>query len=170
MLTLDLTNKIALVTGGAGQLGRVIVRTLADCGADVAIHYHHSEAKALALAEEVRGMGLRSMAVQADVGDRESVLAMRDQVAAELGHPDILVNNAVQQYKWVYVMEQAEADYESQYRTCVLQNVFMAQAFVPAMIAKRAGRIIAISTECAPQAQETASAYVAGKRGMDGVL
>jgi 3-oxoacyl-[acyl-carrier protein] reductase len=170
MLTLNLSHKIALVTGATGQLGRVIARTLADCGADVAIHYNSNEAQAQELVAEFRGLGVRSLAVQANVGQRDSVFAMRDAVAAELGHPDIIVNNAVQQYKWTTVLEQAEADYESQFRTCVLQNVFMAQAFVPAMQAQRWGRVIAINTECAAQCGPTTSAYIAGKRGMDGVL
>ena len=170
MLTLDLFGKTALVTGGAGQLGRAIVRTLADCGAAVAIHYHHSADQAQGLVAELTARGGRAMAVCADVGDLESVLAMRDAVAAELGSPDIIVTNAVAQYTWVPVLEQAEADYESQYRTCVLQNVFMAQAFVPAMQERGWGRVIAINTECAMFCDPSSSAYVSGKRGMDGVL
>jgi 3-oxoacyl-[acyl-carrier protein] reductase len=80
------------------------------------------------------------------------------------------VNNAVIQYKWVPVLEQDIKDYESQFESCVLQNVLMAKAFVPGMIKKRWGRIIAINTECAMQCFPTQSAYAAGKRGMDGVL
>ena len=91
-------------------------------------------------------------------------------MTAELDHPDILVNNAVIQYIWASVLEQAVSDYESQFRSSVLHNVLMAQAFVPAMQAKGWGRVIGINTECAMQSLPTQSAYVAGKRGMDGVL
>jgi 3-oxoacyl-[acyl-carrier protein] reductase len=52
----------------------------------------------------------------------------------------------------------------------VLHNVLMAQTFAPAMIAKKWGRIIAMNTECAMQNWPNQSAYVSGKRGMDGVL
>jgi 3-oxoacyl-[acyl-carrier protein] reductase len=52
----------------------------------------------------------------------------------------------------------------------VLHNVLMAQAFVPAMVARNWGRVIAINTECAMQNCPNQSAYVSGKRGMDGVL
>ena len=62
------------------------------------------------------------------------------------------------------------SDYEGHFRCCVLHNVLMAKAFVPAMIQRQWGRVIAISTECAMQALATQSAYVAGKRGQDGVL
>jgi 3-oxoacyl-[acyl-carrier protein] reductase len=169
-MRIDLTNKIAVVTGASGQLGRVMVRTLARCGADVAIHYLHNRAKAEELQEETAALGIRSMAVQGDVKDFDSVLAMRDAIAAELGDPDIVVNNAVSQYAWTTVLEQSPEHYEDQFRSCVLHNVHMAKAFVPAMIRKGRGRIIATSTECAMQCAPTQSAYAAGKRGMDGVL
>jgi len=108
--------------------------------------------------------------VKADVSEQAGVLAMRDRLRADLGDPDILVNNAVIQYRWTRILEQDPADYEGQYRSSVLHSVLMAQAFVPAMIAKRWGRVIGISTECVMQNHPTQSAYVAGKRGMDGVL
>ncbi len=169
-LAIDLTGKIALVTGATGELGRVIARTLARCGADVAIHYHQSEVRARELQTEIAAMGVRAAIAQADVTQETEVLRMRDQVSAALGLPEILVNNAVIQYDWTSVLNQSVADYEGQFRSCVLQNVLMAQAFAPDMIAKRRGRIIAISTECAMQCTPSQSAYVSGKRGMDGVL
>jgi len=115
-------------------------------------------------------MGRRAVVVQADVTDERSVNEMQKIVAAGLGDPDIIVNGAVIQYVWTTVLNQAPADYEGQFRSCVLHNVLMAKAFAPAMIRKRWGRIIAINTECAMQNHPTQSAYVSGKRGMDGVL
>ena len=56
-----------------------------------------------------------------------------------------------------------------QFESCVLQSVHLAKAFVPAMIERGGGRMIGINTECSMQNFETQSAYVAGKRGMDGV-
>ena len=170
MISIDLTGKCALVTGATGQLGRVMVRTLAKAGADVAIHFHSNEAKATELRDELASMGARPMIVQADVTQRADVEAMRDAVVAELGAPQVIVNNAVIQFKWTSVLEQAEADYEGQFRSCTMQNVLMAQAFVPAMIEAGWGRVIGINTECAMQCRPNQSAYAAGKRGMDGVL
>ena len=95
---------------------------------------------------------------------------MKEAVRSKLGDPHIIVNNAVTQYPWTSVLEQSLEDYESQFRTCVLHNVLMAKAFVPEMIARKFGRVIAISTECAMQNTPSQSAYVSGKRGMDGVL
>ena len=169
-MQIDLKGHLALVTGGSGQLGRAMCRTLADCGADVAVHYHQNRASADGLVTELSGKGVRAMAVQADVTAEAEVRAMQAKVAAELDHPDILVNNAVIQYAWKSVLEQPLSDYESQFRSSVLHNVLMAQAFVPAMQGRGWGRVIGINTECAMQVAPTQSAYVAGKRGMDGVL
>lgn len=170
-MDINLTNHLAIVTGGAGQLGRVISHTLAACGADVIVHYHNSQAKAHALSQSFQAMGRASIAVQADVTDAASVDGMKAQILADFGRlPDIIVNNAVAQYTWTTVMDQPLEDYESQFRSCTLQNVIMAKAFVPAMIEQKWGRVIAINTECAMQNFPNQSAYVSGKRGMDGVL
>lgn len=169
-MKMDLTDKIALITGAAGQLGRVMVRTLAECGADVVIHYRRSQAKAEELQREVESMGRRAFPVQADVTDQASVNAMRDAVLEHFGAlPHIIVANAVESYQWTSVLEQAPEDYESQFQSCVMQSVYLAKAFVPAMIERQSGRFIGINTECSIQNFPSQSAYVAGKRGMDGV-
>ncbi len=169
-MKIDLSGKLALVTGASGELGRVITRTLAACGANVVICYNSNKDKAQAVADQVKTMGVRGMIVAADVTSKASVDAMQKAVAGQMGDVDIIVNNAVIQYKWTSVLEQAPEDYESQFRSCVLQNVLMAKAFAPAMIRRKWGRIIAINTECAMQNHPGQSAYVSGKRGMDGVL
>jgi 3-oxoacyl-[acyl-carrier protein] reductase len=170
-MEINLQGNLAVVTGGAGQLGRVICRTLADCGADVVVNYNRSAGKAQSLVTELQAKGVKAFAVQADVTDKAAIQALKSQILAVFGKaPEILVNNAVIQYQWVQVLEQDPADYESQFRSCVLHNVLMAQTFVPAMIEKGWGRVIAINTECAMQNHPNQSAYVSGKRGMDGVL
>ena len=169
-MQIDLSGKVAVVTGASGELGRVITRTLADCGAVVAIHYHQGKDRGVSLLDELNAKGYRCMTVQADVADEKSVNVMRDSIAAELGRPDIIVNNAVSKYEWKHVLDQPVPDYESQFRTCVLHNVAMAKAFVPAMIEKQWGRVVAINTECAMLCGPNESAYASGKRGMDGVL
>jgi 3-oxoacyl-[acyl-carrier protein] reductase len=81
------------------------------------------------------------------------------------------VNNAFIQYEpWINVLEQPLADHESQFRFSVLQNVLMAKAFVPDMIRNHYGGFLAFSTECVMRGLPEQSAYVAGKRCMDGML
>lgn len=170
MISIDLSSKTALVTGATGELGRVMVRTLAKAGADIAIHYHSNTAKAQELVAECGRMGCRALPVQADVGSKPSIQAMAEEVGTKLAAPDILVNNAVIQYDWKPVLAQDESDFESQFRSCVMQNVLMAQVFVPAMIEKGWGRVIGINTECTMQCWPTQSAYASAKGGMDRLL
>ncbi len=170
MLNIDLTGKVAVVTGATGELGHTMARTLAVCGADVAVHYLRNAEKAEALAADIRALGRRSVAVQADVTELASVQAMAEVVRGELGQAAIIVNNAVSQYGWTSVLEQAPEDFTDQFRSCVLQTVHMAKVFVPAMQAKNWGRVIVISTECAMQCHPHQGAYASAKRGLDGVV
>ena len=169
MLELDLRGKTALITGATGQLGRVMAHTLADCGADIVVHYHANRLQADKLVAELTRMGRRALAVQADITNRDSVFAMRDKVETALGMPQILVHNAVIEYAWKPVLEQAEEDFDSQFRSCVMQTVYMAQAFVPAMQAARYGRLVVINTECAALAEAGCGAYTSAKKGLDGL-
>lgn len=168
-MKIELGGKNVLITGATGDLGRVMARTLADCGANIAIHYHSNERKAAELKAEIESKGRRAAVVQGDVTREEEVLRMKDETAASLGAIDIVIANAVIQYQWTSVLEQPAADYIGQFESCVLQSVFLAKAFLPAMKEARYGRLIGINTECAMQNFPTQSAYTAGKRGMDGL-
>lgn len=170
MITIDLTGKTALITGATGQLGRVMARTLAKAGADIVLHYHKNRAYAEELARELDALGVRTLTVSADVGDTESVFAMRDEAAKVGMTPDIIVDNAVIQYNWTDILSQDIKDFEGQFKSCVMQNVNMAKAFVPAMIKKGYGRVIGINTECAMQCFAGQGAYASAKRGMDGIM
>lgn len=170
MKTVDLTGRTAIVTGGAGQLGRAMCKGLADCGANVVVCYHSQASFAESLSQELeKSYQVRSMAIQADITDMDSILNMKKQVNEQLGYVDILVNNAIIAHEWKKILDQDVASYESQFRSTVLQAVLMAKAFVPDMIEHKHGRIIGINTECAMQMLPYQSAYVSGKRGMDGI-
>lgn len=171
MISIDLSGKTALVTGATGQLGRVIVRRLAQAGADVIVQYQKNESKAGELVEEIRKLGVRGMAAQAEVTSEESVLALRDRAAREFSLPQIVVAAAVIQYQpWLSVLEQPTADYQSQFESCVLHNVNLAKAFVPAMREAGYGRYVGINTELSRLYRTTQSAYASAKSGMDTLL
>ena len=172
MLTIDLRGNLAVITGASGMLGRVMARTFADCGADLVLHYFRNKDEADLLAGELRRKtGRRVMTVQADITSAEDVEHMKNEVIAKFGVPDILVHNAVVQYDWKSVLEQPLEDFSSQFDSCVMQTVHMTKAFVPEMIARgNGGRIVVINTECAALAEPNFGAYVAGKRGLDGLV
>lgn len=170
MLAIDLKGKTALVTGASGELGRVIARTLAECGADMALHYHGGKDRAERVAEAVRSRGVKALTVQADVTDYESVLQMQKLIRQELGRVDLIVANAVIQYEWKSVLEQPLEDFQSQFASCAMQTVYLAKAFLPDMIERNYGRFVAVNTECAALADPNNAAYTAGKRALDGVV
>jgi len=84
--------RAALVTGGGQRLGRAIALALAGAGFDVAIH--HSNTDAGAVAEEIRALGCRAIALRADLAREEQVAALLPEAAAVLGPIGVLVNNA----------------------------------------------------------------------------
>ncbi len=170
MLSIDLSKRLAVITGATGQLGRVMAMVLSDCGADIAVHYNSNAAKAASLVEEIRAKGRRAAAFQADITDAESIGHMHEEIVKELGNPDIVVCNAVIQYEWTNVIDQNISDFYSQFESCIMHNVYMAKNFVPAMKEKKYGRYIAINTECSALAEANCSAYTAAKKGLDGFI
>lgn len=91
---MKLKGKVALVTGAAKRVGKVIATALAARGAHVAVHYNTSKTEAEATAGELRALGVRAMTVQAELSRESDVRMMMDTVAKELGGLDVLVNNA----------------------------------------------------------------------------
>ena len=89
----DLSGRTALVTGSAKRVGRELLLRIADCGADVAVHYNESDAAAEATAAEAREVGVEAITVGADITDPEAVDAMFETIESALGTVDLLVNN-----------------------------------------------------------------------------
>ena len=93
MISPDLSGRVGLVTGSAKGVGREFLLALADCGADVAVHYRSSDEAAEEVAAAARERGVEATVVQADVTDADDVEGLFDAVEADLGTVDLLVNN-----------------------------------------------------------------------------
>ncbi len=94
---LDLTGRVALVTGASGGIGRVIAQRLSDAGAKVAVHYLGNEAKAHDTANAIVASGGAAIVVGADVGSESACHEMFETIASSLGAVDIVINNAADQ-------------------------------------------------------------------------
>jgi len=94
-MQVDLQGKVAVVTGGARDIGRAIALELARSGAAVVVNYHSSEERAQAVCEEIRTAGGRAVTVRADVTTAEGAKRLITEAANAFGgRVDILVNNA----------------------------------------------------------------------------
>ncbi len=138
-MKIDLTGKVALVTGGSRGIGAATARALAEAGADVVISHSNSEAAANAVAEEIRALGRRTEVVRANQASRADVDALVRGVAERFGQLDILVNNAGV-FLTGPVGETTDEDHERQFAVNV-HGVFAAVRAAAAVIAD-GGRIV----------------------------
>ncbi len=91
---MNLTGKVALVTGGAKRVGKAIVTALAARGCKIVVHYHTSQAAAQETVQELQVAGCEAIALQADITQETEVDGMVAAARARFGRIDILVNNA----------------------------------------------------------------------------
>ena len=92
---MELSGRVALVTGGAGGIGAAVVRSLANAGiSGIAINYRKSRQEAEELAQEISRGGVKAVAVQADVQNDEQVRTAIAEIGETFGRLDIVINNA----------------------------------------------------------------------------
>jgi gluconate 5-dehydrogenase len=160
----DLTGKVALVTGAYRGLGLAIAKGLARAGATVVLNGRRPEALATAAAA-LNGDGLRAATAVFDVTDMAAVRRAVDGLEASYGHLDIVVNNAgIQRRK--PLVEFAKQDWDDVIATNLTAPFLVSQAALPAMIARRCGKVIHIASLMSELARPTIVAYTAAKGGV----
>lgn len=169
-LAIDLSQRVALVTGATGELGRPTARTLAACGAKVAIHYHTANEAARRLHDELTAAGKSACVVSCDIADLNAVSAMRQEIENALGAVDIVVNNAVTWFDERPVIDLSADQFDRVFRSAVLQAWATARVFAKPMAARGWGRIISLNTEVTSQALINRAPYTAAKCAMDGMM
>ncbi|MCM3594334.1 3-oxoacyl-[acyl-carrier-protein] reductase [Metabacillus idriensis] len=160
--------KVALVTGASRGIGRAIALELAQNGANVAVNYAGSEAKANEVVDEIKALGREAFAVQADVSDSEAVAAMVKATVEQFGRLDILVNNAgITKDNLLMRMKDSEWD---DVININLKGVFLTtKAVTRQMMKQRQGRIINIASIVAVSGNPGQANYVAAKAGVIGL-
>jgi 3-oxoacyl-[acyl-carrier protein] reductase len=189
-IEIDLSGRVALVTGGSRGLGRADALTLARAGADVAIADIQLEsdkapvdewgplaqaAKAQGIvytestADEIRGLGRRALALKCDVTDREQVDATVARVVEELGSIDILVNNAGTLDHAAQFQNQSPELWERDLRVNLTGAFNCSQAVWPHMVERGWGRIVNMASVAGTLGGFGQASYSSTKAGLLGL-
>ncbi|PQO27340.1 1-cyclohexenylcarbonyl CoA reductase [Blastopirellula marina] len=143
---IDLTGKMALVTGSSRGMGRACALRLAEAGSDVIVNYVTSRSAAMETAKEIRAMGRRSFVVKADVSQKDDVESMMEYIGEHIQQLDIIVSNAATG-GFRPLLAANEKHFENTYHTNVLAMLYLVQAGLP-LLEKSQGRakVIGISS------------------------
>lgn len=170
MALVSLEGKAAIVTGagrGGRGIGRGIALALAEAGADVVITARTNIADAEAVAEAVRAIGRRGIAITCDVSKTESVDALFEQTVAELGRVDILVNNAGIT-KDTLLLRMTDEAWDTVIDANLKGTFLCTRAAAKRMLKQKFGRIINITSVMGQVGNPGQANYSASKAGIIG--
>lgn len=161
---LSLEGKVALVTGGSRGIGKAIALQLADAGADVVVA-SRKQADLDAVADEIRALGRKSLAISYHNREVESIRALVDTVKKEFGRIDILVNNAGIT-RDTLLIRMSEEDWDA-VLDINLKGAFLAtKAVVKHMMKQRSGAIVNIASVVGLMGNAGQANYTASKAGL----
>jgi 3-oxoacyl-[acyl-carrier protein] reductase len=165
---MSLEGKVAFVSGASRPhgVGRAIALALARDGANVAVsgwgHFEGAEA----VAEEIRKLGRKSMAVKIDVRDAQDVQKGLATVKEELGAVNILVNNAAQMGHFVRIHKETIEEFDNEVKVCLHSAFYCIKAVWADMCENKWGRVINISSVAGVMGGDGQSSYGASKAGL----
>jgi NAD(P)-dependent dehydrogenase (short-subunit alcohol dehydrogenase family) len=162
-----LKDKVVLITGGSGGLGRALGRAFAGHGSRVVLAAR-SEAKLKAAAEEIARDGGSVLALTCDITVKDQVLQLAESIRARWGNVEILVNNAGVA-KAAGFLEMPDSLWEDILKINLTGPYNCCKVFLPAMIEARWGRIINIGSTTSKVGYPHVSAYVSSKHGLLGL-
>jgi len=162
-----LEGKVALVTGSGRNIGRATVLKLAGEGANVVVNARSNQQEAEAVAREAQDLGVKSVAIVADIGKKSEVEALAARALSEFGRVDILINNAAIRPHKPFT-EVTTQDWET-VRGVVLDGAFyLTQALIGKMVTNRYGRILFFTGEGAFTGGSGRAHVSAAKMGLVG--
>jgi 3-oxoacyl-[acyl-carrier protein] reductase len=164
---MDLSGRIAFVTGASQGIGRACALVLAEAGADIALG-SRNVAKLEGVAREIEGLGRKALVLSLDVSDPESVKAGVAGALQSLGKIDILVNNAGIA-KDNLVMRMKVEDWEMVIRTNLNGAFHCIRNVLPGMVRHRYGRIVNVTSVVAHAGNPGQANYIASKAGIAGL-
>ena len=164
-----LEGKVALVTGSGRNIGRATVLKLAGEGAHVVVNARSNEQEANAVAREAQDLGVKALAVIADVGKQAEVEALAAKALSEFGRVDILINNAaIRPHK--PFREVTDADWEHVRGVVLDAGLWLTRALIGPMVDNKYGRILFFVGDGAYSGRGSGRAHIsAAKMGLVGL-
>lgn len=163
-----LKGRTALVTGASRGIGRSIAVAFAKAGANVAINFRSNKSEAAETLDQVLRCGVRAGAFHADVADFQSVVAMRDDIHADLGPVDVVVNNAGINRDMTF--KRMDLESWEQVIDTNLTGVFnVSRVFLDDLVQSKRGRIVNISSIVGERGNFGQGNYAAAKAGVLGL-
>jgi 3-oxoacyl-[acyl-carrier protein] reductase len=166
---MDLSNKVAVVTGSARGIGKAIALKLAEVGADVVVNDIPAAAEALeATANEIKALGRKSLAVTADVSSSVDVNKFIETAATTMGRIDILVNNAGVTRDQL-IMRMTDEEWDTVLNIDLKSAFLCSRAVIRYMMKQRWGRIISIASVVGLGGNAGQANYASAKAGIIGL-
>ena len=164
---MNLTGKVALVTGASRGIGQATAIDLAKAGADIVVNFIGNEAVAQETVEAIEALGRKAIKIKADVGNAEDVQAMVDEAVAAFGHIDILVNNAGITRDGLLI-RMKDSDWDEVLNINLKGVYLVTKAVAKLMVKQRAGRIINMTSVSGVTGNVGQANYAAAKAGVIG--
>lgn len=168
--TKSLNGKVALVTGAGAGIGAAIALELGRCGATVAVNYLSNRAQAEAVVAEIERQGGQARAVQGDVQQHESAVAMVEEIGNELGSIDVLVLCAAPPAFWTRFIDQQQASFEEKLLAETRSFFITAQLVAKDMMKQGSGCIIGLSSVLARKTTEGFATHAVAKSAVEALL
>ncbi len=166
---MELTNRVAIVTGSARGIGQAIALKLAEVGADIVVNDIEAAAESLEnVAAEIRAMNRKALAVTADVSSPEDVTRLIDTAAGEFGHIDILVNNAGVTRDQL-IMRMSDEEWDTVMNIDLKSAFLCTRAVLRYMLKQRWGRIVSIASVVGIIGNAGQANYASAKAGIIGL-
>ena len=166
---MDLTDKVAIVTGSARGIGRAIALKLAEVGADVVVNDIEAAAESLeSVVKEIKALNRQSLAVTADVSSPEDVTHLIETAVREFGKVDILVNNAGVTRDQL-LMKMTDEEWDTVLNIDLKSAFLCTRAVIRHMLRQRSGRIISITSVVGMVGNAGQANYASAKAGIIGL-
>ena len=164
---MQLTDKVALVTGASRGIGRAIALLMAKQGADVVVNYSGSEGAAQETVDAILAMGRKAIKIKANVGNAEEVAAMVEEAHSIFGRIDILVNNAGITRDGL-LMRMKDSDWDDVININLKGVYLMTKAVSKIMMKQRSGKIVNMTSVVGVTGNAGQANYSASKAGVIG--